>query len=247
MTSRNAFWRKIILGILIGVLLIPLYWLSNPATNAAKGAKGSPGGVLARLRTDNKLSQANLGQIDPTSVTIKLSTLGLRGVAANILWEKAIDYQMKKDWANRGATLNQITKIQPNFINVWINQSWNLSYNISREFDDYRERYRWVIKGFEFLQQGMAYNEHEPRLWYEMGRMTSQKVGKADENVQYRRLLRKDDDFRDSLPAKILNPSDNRYSPLIPAGMYAGMIDNWLLGKTWYKEAINWSRRSASA
>ena len=122
MTSRNTFWRKIILLSLIVFLLPFLYRLGNPATSASKGAKGSPGGVLAQIRADNKLSQADLGQIDPTSVTLKLSTLGLRGVAANILWEKAIDYQMKKDWANRGATLNQITKIQPNFINVWVNQ-----------------------------------------------------------------------------------------------------------------------------
>ena len=55
-------------------------------------------------------------------------------MAANILWEKANDYQMKKDWANRAATLNQITKVQPNFINVWLNQAWNVSYNISVQF-----------------------------------------------------------------------------------------------------------------
>ena len=84
---------------------MPLFWLSQPATNAVKGVQGSPGGKLAQLRDQYHLSQAQLGQIDPTSVTIKLATLGMRGVAANILWEKANDYKMKKDWTNFGATL----------------------------------------------------------------------------------------------------------------------------------------------
>ena len=151
--------------------------------------------MLAQLRTRYHLSQAQLGEIDPASVTIKLATLGLRGVAANILWEKATDYKMKKDWTNFGATLNQITKVQPNFVNVWINQAWNLSYNVSVEFDDYRERYRWVIKGFEFLKDGIKYNDRQPRLQWELGRMISQKIGKADEVKQYRRLFKEDDDF----------------------------------------------------
>ena len=146
------------------MLLFPLYWLSQPATNAASGVQGKPGGMLARLRNDYHLSEAQLGEIDPGSVTIKLATLGMRGVAANILWEKATDYKMRKDWTNFGATLNQITKVQPNFINVWTNQAWNLSYNFSVEFDDYRERYRWVIKGFDFLNDGIKYNEDQPRF-----------------------------------------------------------------------------------
>ena len=32
------------------MLLLPLFWLSQPATNAVKGAQGSPGGKLAQLR-----------------------------------------------------------------------------------------------------------------------------------------------------------------------------------------------------
>ncbi len=105
MSSHKLFIRKIIYLVFIAVLVFPLFVLSKPATSAVKGERPSPGGVLAQLRDYYKLSPARLGQIDPTSVTIKLSTLGLRGVAANILWTKANDYQMKKDWANRAATL----------------------------------------------------------------------------------------------------------------------------------------------
>ena len=102
---------------------------------------------------------------------------------------------MKKDWTNFGATLNQITKVQPNFVNVWLNQAWNVSYNISVEFDDYRERYRWVIKGFDFLKEGIQHNERQPRLPWELGWMMSQKIGKADEHKQFRKLFKEDEIF----------------------------------------------------
>ena len=218
MNARNLFVRKIAYIAAIGLLLIPLYVLSHPATNAVKGVQGSPGGTLAQMRHKHGLSQAELGEIDPTSVTIKLATLGLRGVAANLLWDKATDYQKKKDWTNLGATLNQITKLQPNFIHIWINQSWNLSYNCSVQFDDYRARYRWVIKGFDFLKEGIKRNEHQPRLLWEMGRMISQKIGKADESKQYRRLFKQDDDFN--------------------AGVPLALRDNWLVGKDWYRKSV---------
>ena len=216
MGPHGSFTRKIIYLVAIALLLMPLFWLSQPATSAVKGAKGSPGGKLAQLRDEHHLSQAQLGQIDPTSVTIKLATLGLRGVAANILWEKANDYKMKKDWTNLAATLNQITKVQPNFISVWSNQGWNLAYNVSASFDDYRERYRWVIKGIDFLKEGAKYNEREPRLLWDLGWTISQKIGRSDETRQFRRLFKEDDDFHGSRPL--------------------ALRDNWLVGKEKFEE-----------
>jgi hypothetical protein len=228
MSSRRSFIRKIIYLSAIALLLIPLYLLGHPATSAARGVQGKPGGLLAQMRTKHHLSQAQLGEIDPGSVTIKLATLGLRGVAADILWEKATDYKMKKDWTNFGATLNQITKVQPNYINIWTNQAWNLSYNCSVEFDDYRERYRWVIKGFKFLDEGIKYNEEQPRLLWEMGRMVSQKIGKADEVKQYRQLFAEDVDYRDSLPVDLRDTCLD----------HEGRLDNWLVGKGWYEKSV---------
>ncbi len=89
MSSRSTFQRKLIYLAAIALLLLPLFWLSQPATIATKESPGSPGGKLSRLRSKYGLSQAQIGEIDPTSVTVKLATLGLRGVAADILWEKA--------------------------------------------------------------------------------------------------------------------------------------------------------------
>ena len=149
----------------IAVLLVPLSMLSQPADSS------SSGGQLARLRSRYGLSQAELGEVDPASETMRFATLGLKNVAVTLLWDRANHYKKVEDWTNLSATLEQMTKLQPNFYSVWDFQANNLSYNISVEFDDYRDRYAWVMKGIEFLRQGIALNQREPRLLGRMGKV----------------------------------------------------------------------------
>ena len=52
MTSRRSFYLKIAYLMAIGVLLLPLSCLSQPATTRVKTVQGSHGGILARLRRD---------------------------------------------------------------------------------------------------------------------------------------------------------------------------------------------------
>lgn len=215
MSERRSFYRKVAYGVAIAVLLFPLALLSSPAS------VNDEGGKLARLRNDpeHPLSQASLGEIDPASETMKLATLGLRGIAVNLLWEKANNYKMKEDWTNLTATLEQLAKLQPNFITFWKFQAWNLTYNVSVEFDDYHDRYSFVRRGIEFLKEGTNYNRDNPNLLWDLGWFIGQKIGRADEHVQYRRLFVKDDDFHP--PDR---PLDQR--------------DNWLVGKEYYQDAI---------
>ena len=143
MTGSTSFIGKIIYIVVIVILLVPLYLISHPTT------RNDEGGTLARMRREHRLSQANLGEIDPAGASMSLATLGMRGVAANLLWGQAIHYKKTENWDGFKATLNQITKLQPNFESVWIYQAWNLTYNVSVEFDDYRHRYHWVKKGID--------------------------------------------------------------------------------------------------
>ena len=188
----------------IAALLLPLSALSQPADSESEGGK------LARLRKENQLSQANLGEIDPSSETMRLATLGLKNVAVTLLWDRANHYKKVEDWTNLSATLEQMTKLQPNFYSVWDFQAHNLSYNISVEFDDYHDRYAWVMKGIEFLREGISYNLYEPRLLGKMGWFIGQKIGRADEKVQYRRLFKADDSFHErDRPGRTLPERDN--------------------------------------
>ncbi|MGD9646139.1 MAG: hypothetical protein AB7U73_10550 [Pirellulales bacterium] len=217
MRGRQQFVRKIVYLAVLAGLLLPLSWLSQPASVDASGAPQA-GGKLAQLRDDYSLSQARLGDIDPVSETMKLATLGMRGPAANLLWSKALYYQKVKDFTSLSATLEQITKLQPNFIRVWIFQGWNLSYNVSVEFDDYRDRYFWVIRGIRFTQEGLEYNRDEPTLLREVGRVISRKMGQSDEHVQFRKLFRADDDFHGSTAM--------------------AERDSWLVGKRWFERCV---------
>ncbi len=214
MNPQRTFARKVVYVVAIGLLLIPLFLLARPTST------GRPGGKLSQLREAQGLSEAQIGEIDPTSEAMKLSTFGMRGVATAILWQKSMSYQKKKDWTGLAATLNQIIRLEPHYISVWKFQSWNMAYNVSAEFDDYRERYRWVIKGIEFLMQGVNYNERNPVLHCGVGWDIAQKIGTADEKVQFRKLFKADDEFH------------NKYrTPTFEER------DNWLVGKSWYVEA----------
>lgn len=130
---------------------------------------------------------------------MRLATLGMRGVAVCILWQRAEYFKREQFWDNYSATLNQITRLEPHFVKVWDFLSWNLSYNISVEFDDYRQRYAWVKKGIDYLLVGTKYNRKKTDLPYEIGWKFGNKFGVSDEKVQFRQLYRMDDDWHTEL------------------------------------------------
>ena len=141
----------------------------------------------------------------------------MRGVAANVLWTKANNYKKTEDWVGYSAALEQIAKLQPNVVSVWIFLGWNLTHNVSVEFDDYHDRYYWVIRGINYRQEGTKYNRDSPRLLSDIGWTIAQKLGRADEKIQFRRLFRDDDDFNGSRPL--------------------AQRDNWLVGREWLMKA----------
>lgn len=216
MTQQQRFFRKILYIMIIAILIVPLYIMGNPAQRNQNGTL-TQGGKLARMRNDAGLAEVNLGEIDPASSTMKLATFGMRGVAIALLWNRSLEYEKRADWNSVVATGNQIIMLEPHFITIWDFVGWKLAYNASAQFDDYRERYRWVIRGFDFLQKGTTFNQTDPRLFSKAGWTISQKIGIADEKNQYRRLFREDEDFH----------SRQTYKER----------DNWLFGRNYYQMA----------
>lgn len=227
MIQNTSFQRKVVYLGLIALLLIPLYVIGHPATKSTSNS----GGQLAQLRTEYDLSPTELGEIDPASESMKLATLGMKGVAANILWTKANYYKKTEDWEKLVATVNTMSKLQPHFISVWEFQSHNLSYNISVEHDDFRFRYLWVKKGIEFLIKGTRYNQHEPKLFWTVGWYIGQKFGRADEHKQFRRLFQDDKDFHAIISQYVDIDTEARGADQRP--------DNWLTSRLWYESAYD--------
>lgn len=221
--NNRSLTRKILYILLIVGLLLPLFYLGRPPIGGS--------GKIAELRSRYAIGQADLGKLDPTSESMKLATLGMRGIASTILWLRADYFKEEKYFDRFSATLNQIALLQPHFISVWQHQAHNLSYNVSPEFEDYRQRYEWVKKGIDYLVKGTKFNTRKPILQYELGHYVGNKLGKADEKLQYRDLFRNDKEFHKYFVEEGLNAvSDDSLGP-------DRKPDNWLVGKQWFEEA----------
>ncbi|MDR0609533.1 MAG: hypothetical protein LBG58_05440 [Planctomycetaceae bacterium] len=228
----SRIWKIVYLITLI-LVLVMLHRVGRPAKIIVQPGGGDTrldaGGILAQMRHQEGLTESQIGAIDPASNTIKLATFGLRGVAIALLWHRSQEYQKRQDWNNVIATSNQLVFLEPHFTTIWEFLGWNLSYNASSEFDDYRERYRWVIRGIDFLTRGVEFNSQAPKLCKATGWTISQKIGIADENQQYRRLLREDEEF--GLRHNCQLPSER---------------DNWILGRRWYHQGEDLVLRGVS-
>ncbi len=139
--------------------------------------------------------------------------------------------QRRKVLDKLSATLNQLSLLQPHFVSVWDQQAHNLSYNVSAEFDDYRQRYLWVKKGIDHLVRGTQFNRRQPLMQYTLGKYTTQKFGRSDEKKQFRELFRNDDAFHRRLVeyGLDLEQPESRGSDRKP--------DNWLVGRLWFLKA----------
>ncbi|OYP38387.1 IRE (iron responsive element) [Rhodopirellula sp. MGV] len=222
MNQSTAFRRKIIYLVILVATLVPLYLLGRPSD-------GTPdsGGQLALMRQKYGISESDLGEISPASETMKLASLGLRGVAATLLWEKAHKYRVAHEWDRLKASLNNIALLQPHYDKVWEHQAHNLAYNVSIEFDDYRQRYEMVREGTEFLTRGVRQNRKAPRLIWYTGWFYGQKIGMSDEQKQFRRLFSED---------KVLHASLANEGIAVDSNEAKGpeqKPDNWLVGRLW--------------
>ena len=217
---NQSFYRKIGYLLALVLLLWPMSWLGAPSTRGGPGMPDNPGGKLAQLRTEAMLGQAEIGQIDPASETIRMATLGLRGMAVTMLWNKANEYKKVEDWTAFRATLEQLARLQPYFVKVWQYQAWNLTYNVSVELDNFRDRFYYVKQGIQYLKSGIVYLRDNPTLLDDLGWFCGNKVGRADEHFWYRQMFKADEDLHAAD-----TPMANR--------------DNWLVSKEWYELAIS--------
>ena len=214
MTARRLFYRKVQYALVIALMLLVLNWLFRPATRGEGGVGGDPGGKLAQVRQQCHLGHSYLGEVDLTFETVTLAMFGMQCVASNVLWAEAHECQKSKDWVALAALIEQLTKLQRNYVKVWDYQAWNMSFNVAASFDDYRQKYRWTIKGFECYLEGMKYNEREATLQNRLAFSINQKIGRSDERKLFRKMFREDDDFHGSRPL--------------------AQRDNWLVARDWY-------------
>ena len=228
MNQLNSRQRKLVYAGCILVLLIPIIWLGAPTSeDVIPGSKASvSGGVLARMRIEHDLGESTLGQIDPSSAAMNLVLLGLRGPAAGVLHLQALDYQEKKDWAKLKTTVDSIIKLQPHYVEIWKFQGWNLSFNVSREWDRADDRFYWVKEGVKFLKLGTERNQTATVLYHDVGEFMGRKFGASDEKKFFRQFFKQDPDKE-----RFLGGADPELNPYNPP------LDNYLVAADWFRKA----------
>ncbi len=217
--SLTARQRKLAYLVGIVVLSLPIIGLGMPASD-----EENSGGRLAHLRQEYDLGESTLGKVDPTSATMNLVLLGMRGVAVNLLRMELDQQKDRKQWAQMRATTESVILLQPHFIQVWRYLGWNLAYNVSAEWDAVEDRYFWVKEGAKFLMQGADRNKKDPEIYWETGRTLGQKIGRADEWKFFRKFFKVDPDEErfNKGPDNDINPEGK---------------DNYLAAKDWYNKA----------
>ncbi len=223
MNNLTSHQRKMVYLVGMGLLFIPVITLGFPAANS----KGQSGGALAQMRQEHDLGESTLGNVDPSSATMNLVLLGLRGPAACMLWVQMDKQKDAKDWAGMRATTESIIKLQPHFQKVWQFHAWNLAYNVSVEWDSVKDRYFWVKEGAKFYRKGSLRNEKYPELYWYYADTIGKKIGRSDEWRQFRRYFHVDPDTENFTvngipgPDKELNPDDR---------------DNYAVSADWFLE-----------
>lgn len=227
LTSRQ---RKLLYFFLIVALAFPIYILGAPAAGDADAEGDVAGGVLAQMRADSELGETDLGALDPTSASMNLVLLGLRGVATNLLWLDALKQQDHKDWGQLRATVNSIIMLQPHYLKVWEFQGWNLAYNVSAQWDAVEDRYYWVKEGGKFMMRGSDRNRRYPELYWRVGRILGPKIGRSDEWRFFRKFFNPKEYPGD----ENAGDPEEKWEGSFDAELNPDGQDNYLAAKKWF-------------
>ena len=132
---------------------------------------------------------AALENAPPVLAFTTIALGGFRGLIANVLWIRASDMQDQEKFFEMTQLADWITKLEPNFSQVWRHWAWNLAYNISVKFPNPSDRWRWVKHGIELLRdEALKYNPTDVPIFHDLGWLFQHKLGANldDANMFYK-------------------------------------------------------------
>lgn len=142
---------------------------------------------MNRIRKEVGLTSVDPLENAPPLLAFSTVALGgFRGLIANYLWMRANRLQMDGKYFEMVQLSDWITKLQPNFAQVWKHLAWNMSYNISRNFRDEHDRWLWVQSGIELLRdKAIPLNPNKSVLYEEFAWILHDKMGKKIDDAHY--------------------------------------------------------------
>ena len=135
---------------------------------------------------EDKLVDENFAA-EGTPPLVAFSTMalgGFRGLIADILWIRAGDLQQKGKYYELVQLSDWILKLQPKFSAAASHMGWNMAYNVSVACKRPEDRWRWVRRGIQLMQDAVTMNPNDPTVYHELGWIYQHKLGNVLDDAQ---------------------------------------------------------------
>lgn len=124
--------------------------------------------------------------------------------------------------------LDEILQLVPDSIPIWQYAAWSVGFFEAERMKSTDEKYQAARRGILLLLKGVDVNPDNPILLYELGFYSGTRIG-LHENGEMRELFRHDHKLHKILKA---------YIELDRSRGVGGLPDNWLVAKSFYRQAI---------
>lgn len=150
-------WGKRVLYLVLAALLF--------------GAAGRMLPRLAQERVDTRLTVRETIKGVPPSYALADGLLGgFRSFLITALWNRGQEKKQAGQYYEMVDIYKIISTLEPNYPSTWANMAWDLSYNVSAEFnEDPQERLYWYMTGINMLRnEAVRHNPRAARLYFEL-------------------------------------------------------------------------------
>ena len=155
---------KVLLAVLVMLCLLVALYVVQAGISARKVSEGI-------METD--IFEAMTPETFATTVLLA----GFRGILADMLWLRTIEMQDKQQYFELQALYELITRLQPDFEEVWHFAAWNLAYNIFYDAASLDEKWDWLRAGTSLLKDGINKNPRSHLLRWRLGELYVRKHG----------------------------------------------------------------------
>jgi hypothetical protein len=134
--------------------------------------------LLLKLRTEASPYRPEELQDAPPGVAFTTVALGsARGIVADLLWLRSFNMQADGRYFELMQLARWITVLAGSEPQTWIQQAWNLSYNIPPILAAPEEKWHWVHSGIDLLRGDGVRNAGGPKLYSELAFIHNDKLG----------------------------------------------------------------------
>ena len=141
---------------------------------------------MAAIVKEDQLVDENFAA-DGTPPVVAFSTMalgGFRGLIADLLWIRAGDLQQRGQYYELVQLSDWILKLQPKFSAAASHMGWNMAYNVSVACKRPEDRWRWVRRGIQLMQDAVTMNPNDPNVYHELAWIYQHKLGNVLDDAQ---------------------------------------------------------------